>query len=518
MNMKENKILSNKKARKKLYKGVKLLVDTVSSTLGPKGSNVILQDEFGSTFITKDGISVAKKVYSNDKYEDAAIQIVRQASMKTAEMAGDGTTTTLVLVKALLDNIKNYNNFNRVKEGVYDALDCATEYIQDQSKEVKYDYDNLYGIAYTSTNNDSEIADMVTKAFVSAGENGMVTISNEFTTYTYVEESKGTMLDRGYLDKIYINNHERGVATYKNPKLILVNGSLDNLKEIVPVINSSLYKLSDDRGIVIIAHEFSNATKNALFQNHYQGIRKFLPIEAEGFGVNKRDCIEDLIAITQAEKFNDKIYISDNVEEIVSNVNSTYIITEGDNSKHLEDRISYLKSVAEDAKDDSTKQHYLKKIAKLVGKLYTIHVGGSTEVEAKELYDRIEDAVCAVKAALTCGISDGGGITFLNTSVVVEDFYRYKNRDYKIGYLAVVKALKEPLKTLCRNSQVSYKKVMDSILPWKGIGYDFSRDKTVDMKEAHIQDPTEVLINAIENAVSVVMTLLSTKNIILNNE
>lgn len=515
--MKENNILSDRKAYKKVKKGVNLLVNTVSSTLGPKGSNVVLHDNFGSAFITKDGISVAKKVYSTDKYEDAAIQIVRQASMKTAELAGDGTTTTLVLVKALLDNLKGYRNFNKVKEGVYKALDNAVEYIEDQSKEVNYDFDNLFGIAYTSTNNDSYTAEMIANAFVSAGKYGMVTISNEYTTDTYVEESKGTMLDRGYLDKIYINNHERGVATYKNPKVILINGSLDSIKDIASIINNT-YNLNNSKGVVVIAHEFSNAAKNALFQNHYQGVVKFLPIEAEGFGTNKKDCIEDLIAITQAKKINDKIYVSESVEEIVSNVNSTYITTETDNSKYIEDRIKYLNSVAEEAKDDATKQHYLKKIAKLVGKLYTIHVGGATEVEAKELYDRIEDAVCAVKAALKNGISDGGGITFFNTSIVAEDFYSYNGRDYKIGYYAVVNALKEPIKVLCKNSQVKYKDIIKHIKPWCGIGYNFSNDKIVDMGEAHIQDPTEVLLNALENAVSVVITLLSTKNIILNNE
>lgn len=512
-------ILSNKKAYKKLKKGVDLLVNTVSTTLGPKGSNVILHNNEGSAYVTKDGISVAKKVFSTDPYEEASIQIVRQASMQTAENAGDGTTTTLILVKALLDNLYGYKDFKAMQDGVREALRRTINYINYHTTDVDYDYNSLYGIAYTSANNDSYIADLIAQAFVDAGEYGMVTLDKEYSDFTTVEETKGTIIDRGYINKAYITNYKTGISNHKNPLVILVNGCLDNIKEIASYISTPVYKLRGESGVVIVAHEFSNTAKNSLFQNHYQGVVKFLPIEAEGFGVNKKDCIEDLIAITSAEKKTEKIYISTKVSEVVSTINTTTFIAEEDNTEALSNRIDYLKGLAEEAKDNTTKDYYLKKVAKLVGKLYTIHVGGATEVEAKELYDRIEDAVCAVKTALEYGCINGGGLTLLRVSERIEDDYNKElfGKDFIRGHNAVTKALKEPFKILCKNASLNYKDVITDVDPEEGIGFDFNNYQYVNMKEAHIQDPAEVTIQALNNAVSVVMTLLSTKSIIPNN-
>ena len=501
-------MILDKEAREKLKKGVAKLRSAVEVTLGPCGHNVIIHDNMGVPYATKDGISVAKKVFSTDVYENAGISIVREASLKTAELAGDGTTTTCILADYMIKN---------------GAKDITPEYIQDMREAVEdiigelkvrripigKEYKMLAKVATISAKSE-EIGNLVASAFEKAGENGTVLFEESATSQTYIEESLGTIVDRGYVDKTFVNDTKSMTAVYNNPTFLLVDDRIDKFSKIEKTLASFAQQGKD---VIIFAHDYSSEVIRLLSINDKRGIIKVVPIQTECTGTNRLEFIKDIAALVGATKSSTQegLYSGGTCDKITVYGTKTIIVKEGEYSEEFKERIEFAKGLIEYTDDEPTQEYFRKKLARLVGKLYTIKVGGFTPAELRERYDRVEDAVCAAKSALAEGVVPGGGILFYR---LVEKL-SWKNTSS--GYQLVLDAIQQPIKVLAKNSNYKIKN-WNNLEGYQSIDFSSRSERPVDAIEAGILDPVKVLRVSLEHAVAVAILILNTKCIVETNE
>ena len=499
-------MILQEEVREKLKTGVQKLCSAVEVTLGPCGANVILHNNSGVAYATKDGVSVAKKVTSKDPYENAGISIVREASLKTAELAGDGTTTTCILANYMIQHgIVNPTlaNINSMKEALDDirlAIEANTLPIDIHSK-------RLIKLAAISAK-DYELGELVASAFATAGDNGTVLFEESDTTETYLEQSEGTIIERGYADSSFITNTSRRTAEYKNPIFLLVDDRIDKLSKIEKQLNTCL---KEGRDVVIFAHDYSSEVLRLLAANHRRGVIRILPIKAEGVGNGKGEFIKDIAALVGANESSDNTYFGGTCTNIVSTDVRTIITVANLETPAFQERINNLKGLIDNETDTHLKSFHQKRLAKLVGKLCTIRVGGYTPADVKERYDRVEDAVCAVRSSLEEGIVAGGGSTFYRIA------QRLRNKNADRAYQLVLDAIQQPIKVLAINSSCP----ADAINRCKedeGIDFACPPHKPSDLIEKGIIDPAKVLRVSLEHAVAVAILILNTKCIIEPNE
>ena len=499
-------MILQEEVREKLKTGVQKLCSAVEVTLGPCGANVILHDNSGVAYATKDGVSVAKKVSSTDPYENAGISIVREASLKTAELAGDGTTTTCILANYMIQNSEGnptLANINSMKEALNDirfAIEASTMPIDIHSK-------RLIKLAAISAK-DYELGELVASAFATAGDNGTVLFEESDTTETYLEQSEGTIIDRGYADSSFITNTARRTAEYKNPIFLLVDDRLDKLGKIEKQLNNCL---KEGRDVVVFAHDYSSEVLRLLAANHRRGVIRILPIKAEGVGNGKGEFIKDIAALVGAVESSDNTYFGGTCTNIISTDVRTIITVANLETLAFQERINNLKGLIDNETDTHLKSFYKKRLAKLVGKLCTIRVGGYTPADVKERYDRVEDAVCAVRSSLEEGIVAGGGSTFYRIA------QRLRNKNADRAYQLVLDAIQQPIKVLAINSSCP----ADAINRCKedeGIDFACPPHKPSDLIEKGIIDPAKVLRVSLEHAVAVAILILNTKCIIEPDE
>lgn len=499
-------MILQEEGREKLKTGAQKLCSAVEVTLGPCGANVILHNNAGTAYATKDGVSVAKKVTSKDPYENAGISIIREASLKTAELAGDGTTTTCILANYMIQNgIGNPTiaNIDSMKE----ALDDIRLAIEARTMPVKIGSDRLVKVAAISAK-DYELGELVANAFRVAGENGTVLFEESDTTETYLEQSEGTIIDRGYADSSFITNTAKRTAEYKNPIFILVDDRIDKLGKIEKQLNECL---KGGKDVVIVAHDYSSEVLRLLAANHRRGVIRILPIKAEGVGNGKGEFIKDIAALVGAPNTSEDTYFGGTCTNIIATDVRTIITVADMETKEFRTRIDILKGLIYNEEDPHLKSFYQKRLAKLIGKLCTIRVGGYTPADVKERYDRVEDAVCAVKSALEEGIVPGGGSTFYRIA------QKLRSKSTSHAYQLVLDAIQQPIKVLAINSGCP----ADAINNCKeDEGIDFSRGvyTPTDLIEKGILDPAKVLRVSIEHAVAVAILILNTKCIIEPNE
>lgn len=513
-------IQSGKEAREALLKGVNILADIVKTTLGPNGNTVVLHNMEGTAYTTKDGVSVAKKVYDDNPMVEAGIQLIREATAKTAEVAGDGTTTSTILAQYLINACFNAINAKdstplKLKEGMEKALSDVIKYLKDHSTKIGFDEKSLKDIATISANNDSEIGQLIAEAFMKVGEDGLVLFDKSPNETTYVESISGMQIDSQLLSPAFINNVRLQTAEYEstdhNVAVLLINDIVKNLQDLARFVLSKT--VEEQIPLVIVATDFSNAVLKEIIQNNVRNNAQVLPIKADGFGAGKTECLKDIAALTGAT-----IYDNTSVARfaglgackkiIVSKFKTVIAKADSVETTNLEERIQALKNRIEEEPEAFNKTQLTEKLAKLSGKMSIIHVGGLTESIAKEKYDRIEDAVCATKAALEEGISIGGGMTYYKISDHLYDDTWENN----LGYIIVLEALKIPFYQLALNSGMGELKVP---CPLKHLnGYDFKNNCWVNMEEQGIIDPTKVLRVAIENAVSITSLMITTSGII----
>lgn len=518
-------IQTKEQAQESLLKGVNILADIVKTTLGPKGSTVILHTPEGKAYTTKDGVSVARQVFDNDMMVDAAIQLVREATAKTAEVAGDGTTTSTILAQSLIQQCliqiqKNGVSALALKKGMEQALKDVIEKLKDEkySAKVGFDFKSLKDIATISANNDSELGTLVAQAFMDAGKDGLVMFDNSSTEETTVDVLKGMQFDSGLISPAFITNHRAQAAEYEKKdvsvQVVLIDNIVKDMQELAR--NGLNTAFVNNAPILLVAQDFTQLVLKEIVQNNLRNNTQIIPVKADGFGIGKTECLRDIAAITDAQIFDDTknvkasgFGICDKV--VVSKYNTTIIKSSQIPDEPLQERADILKGRIEEETNDYNKKKLQEKLAKLIGKMVVIHVGGITEAIAKEKYDRVEDAVYATKAAIEEGVSIGGGCTYLD---IAEKLYETQDTENAsvVGYTVVMEALKAPFKQLCTNGCIDISK--ESIKPTDCDGYNFLTNEWCDMKKAGIIDPTKVLRVALENAVSIASLIITTSGII----
>lgn len=508
-------------ARSEILNGVDMLADTVKVTLGPKGKNVILFNNEGKAYLTKDGISVAKHIHSDNPNEDAGIQIVREAAAKTAKTAGDGTTTSTILAQALLHNgleaLKTMSPAD-LKADMLGALENITDRIKEHSKSIAFDFDTLKYIATTSANNDESIGHLVARGFTEAGENGIVLFEESQGDITYINSIGGAKFEVGFLSTDFITDAKKQEVNYKDAKVALFNYAINSFDIIKPILQDAVR--NDGYPVVLIAHDFSDVVIRKMLINQMQNDKiRILPIRVAGYTGHRKEVLEDIAAVVDTKVY----YPGENVElstlgecgQIISNVSNTTIVrSDSCGMERLNERIDIIKGQIENETEPFLIDNLNKRLAKLVGKISTIYVGGTTDVERKERYDRVEDAVCATSAALEEGIVPGGGLIYL-------ELYDEFSKCPLTGFNVVYKSLIAPFMQLCLNAGYSDNLIDlikgNIINTWKfKRGYNFATEEYEDFLESGIIDPAKVTRVAIENAVSVASMLLTTEAIVSN--
>lgn len=503
-----------KELKNSITAGINTIADTVAVTLGPKGGNVLLYNNNGIAFSTKDGISVAKKIVSTDPIEEAAIHIMREASAKTADLAGDGTTTTLVLAKAcynkgmeMLEKGISLNSVRGVFERDTDRFTDALVGIF--SKAVSFEESTIRYIATTSANNDEVVGNLVTKAFMKAGPNGSVKFDMEQTPLSYIESFEGSRYDIGTIAKEFFTSLRKQEADYESCNVLCLNSDIKTIEDIK---SAAVLSIKQSRPLVIFATAYAEKAMEQIFTNNVKAGARILPINVTGNSLNRKDVLNDIAVLTGTTVYDCVPKNIDNLKlgycnRVIASLFNTLIAAEpNDNTKIL---IDNLKEMLDNEKDLGIKKLIEKRISSLKGNLSIVHVGGTTDVEAKERYDRVEDAVCAVKASLEEGISEGGGFTFLKIA-----------RFLDISGGSVLKSVFEaPFRKLCENSGIESSKVeafIDSFYSdyLKCNGINFLTDTESYLYDTGIIDPTKVVRLSLQNAVSVALQLLSTKAIV----
>ena len=518
-------IQTKEQAQESLLKGVNILADIVKTTLGPKGSTVILHTPEGKAYTTKDGVSVARQVFDNDMMVDAAIQLVREATAKTADAVGDGTTTSVVLTQSLIQQCliqmqKNGVSALALKKGMEQALKDIIEKLKEDkySTKIGFDFKSLKDIATISANNDSELGTLVAQAFMDAGKDGLVMFDNSSTEETTVDVLKGMQFDSGLISPAFITNHRAQTAEYEKKdvsvQVVLIDNIVKDMQELAR--NGLNTAFVNNAPILLVAQDFTQLVLKEIVQNNLRNNTQIIPVKADGFGIGKTECLRDIAAITDAQIFDDTKNVKANGfgicdKVVVSKYNTTIIKSSQIPDEPLQERADILKGRIEEETNDYNKKKLQEKLAKLIGKMVVIHVGGITEAVAKEKYDRVEDAVYATKAAIEEGVSIGGGCTYLD---IAEELYETQDTENAsvVGYTVVMEALKAPFKQLCTNGCIDISK--ESIKPTDCDGYNFLTNEWCDMKKAGIIDPTKVLRVALENAVSIASLIITTSGII----
>jgi len=516
-------IIFDEKARQSLKKGVDKLAQAVKITLGPKGSNVILDRGFGSPLITNDGVTIAKEIELKDKVENLGAEILKQAAEKTNDVAGDGTTTAIVLAWSIITNgLKNVTagaNSLSVKRGIDKAVKVVIEELKNISQKVET-HDEIANVAAISAN-DKEIGNMIANIFDEVGKDGIITVEESKTLGLTKEIVKGLQFNKGYISPYMITDSEKMESVLENPYIIITDKKITNIQEILPLLDKIVQ--SGKKDLLVIADDLSGEALATLILNKLRGTFNVVAVKTPGFGDNKKELMEDIAIITGSKVISeeiglklDKTELNDlgHARRIIINKENTTIIEGGGQAENIKNRIKQIKKQIENTDSDFDKEKLEERLAKLSGGIAVIKVGAATEVEQKEKQHRVDDAVRATKAALEEGVVPGGGIALLRSSKVLDNI-EVDDEDEKIGVDIVLKALEEPIRQITVNAGQSGEVVLEEAKKRKeNEGFDVTKGEFIDMFKAGIVDPTKVTRSALENAASVSSMLLTTKVVV----
>lgn len=514
----------NSEAREKLKAGVDALSNAVKVTLGPKGRNVILQKSFGAPTITKDGVSVAKDIELEDPVENMGAQLVKEVASKTADIAGDGTTTATVLAQAMVNagmkNVVAGANPMDLKRGIDKATKVIIEELKKQSEVIGSDYEKIKQVGSISANNDEEIGTLIADAMRRVSKDGVITVEESKGTDTYVDEVKGMQFDRGYLSPYFVTNAENMTTEYDEPLILIHDKKISNMQEIVPVLEKVI---SAGRPLLIIAEDIESQALGVLVVNRLRAQLKIVAVKAPGFGDRRKAMLEDIAILTGGTVISEeKGYKLESVElehlgraeKITVDKDNTTIVNGRGTQEMITARINQIKAQIETTTSDYDKEKLQERLAKLAGGVAVLYVGAATEVEMKEKKARVEDALSATRAAVEEGIVTGGGVALVNTIKSIEKL-KGANDDETIGIQIVKKALEAPIRTIAENAGVEGSVVLQEVLKSKGaVGYNARTDKYEDLKKAGVIDPTKVTRIALENAASIAAMILTTECVV----
>ena len=517
-------IFYNTDAREKLKSGVDALANAVKVTLGPKGRNVILQKSFGAPAITKDGVTVAKDIELEDPVANMGAQMVKEVASKTADVAGDGTTTATVLAQAIvtagMKSVAAGANPMDIKRGIDHAVKEVVAYLQKSTEVIGDDFEKIEQVGAISANNDQEIGRLIADAMKRVTKDGVITVEEAKGTDTYVDEVLGMQFDRGYLSPYFINNPDSMTAEYENPLVLIHDKKISNMQDIVPILEKAV---GSGRPLLIIAEDIESQALGVLVVNRLRAQLKVIAVKAPGFGDRRKAMLEDIAILTggtvisEEKGFkleNTEIDHLGSAEKIVVDKDNTTIVNGSGTADDIKARINQIKQQIETTTSDYDREKLQERLAKLAGGVAVLYVGAATEIEMKEKKDRVDDALHATRAAVEEGIVVGGGVALVR-AIPILDKMKGRNEDQQIGINIVKKALESPLRIIAENAGVEGSVVLMKVLNRKGDqGFNARSEKYENLKEAGVIDPMKVTRIALENAASIAAMILTTECVV----
>lgn len=515
-------ITFDEEARRKLEKGVNTLADAVKTTLGPKGRNVVLEKKFGSPTITHDGVTVAKEIEVEDPFENVGAQLIKEVATKTADVAGDGTTTATILAQAMiregLKNVAAGANPMILRKGIEKAVEVCVEELREMAIRIE-DKASIANVATISAA-DSEIGNLIADAMERVGKDGVITVEESQTIGTSLEQVEGMQFDRGYVSPYMVTDTERMEAIINDPYILITDKKISAVNDILPILEKVVQR---GRPLVIIAEDVEGEALATLVVNKLRGTLQSLAVKAPGFGDRRKAMLQDIAILTGGEVISDELGIKfENVtidmlgqaRQVKSDKDNTTIVEGKGSTEEIKKRIAQIKAQIEQTESDYDREKLQERLAKLSGGVAVIKVGAATETEMKEKKHRIEDALAATRAAVEEGIVPGGGVALINIMNALDNIN--VEGDEKTGVEIVKKALEEPLKQLAFNAGLEGSVVVEKVktLP-KGHGLNVMTAQYVDMIKSGIIDPVKVTRSALQNAASIAAMLLTTEAVVV---
>ncbi|MEL6558463.1 MAG: chaperonin GroEL [Bacteroidota bacterium] len=516
-------IFFNTDARDQIKKGVDQLANAVKVTLGPKGRNVILDKKFGAPTVTKDGVSVAKEIELKEPIENMGAQLVKEVASKTADDAGDGTTTATVLTQSIfghgIKNVAAGANPMDLKRGIDKAVAKVVENLRSQSKEIK-DNSEVAQVATVSANNDSEVGEMIATAMDKVGKDGVITVEEAKGTETEVKTVEGMQFDRGYLSPYFVTNTDKMEAELENPYILIYDKKISNMKELLPVLEATA---QTGKPLVIISEDVEGEALATLVVNKMRGALKIAAVKAPGFGDRRKAMLEDIAILTGGKVISEETGFkleNTTLEDLGTAVkinidkDNTTIVKGAGKKDDIQGRINQIKQQIENTTSDYDKEKLQERLAKLSGGVAILYIGAATEVEMKEKKDRVDDALHATRAAVQEGIVPGGGVALVR-AINALDGLELENEDQNTGVAIIRSAIEAPLRTIVGNAGGEGSVVIQKVREGKSdYGYNAANGEYVNMFKAGIIDPTKVTRLALENASSIASLLLTTECVV----
>jgi chaperonin GroEL len=514
----------NTDARESLKKGVDQLADAVKVTLGPKGRNVVIEKKFGAPQITKDGVTVAKEIELEDKFENTGAQLVKSVASKTGDDAGDGTTTATILTQAIVnEGLKNVTagaNPMDLKRGIDKAVSAVVDYIKQNAELVGDNYDKIEQVATVSANNDPEIGKLLADAMRKVSKDGVITIEESKSRDTSIGIVEGMQFDRGYLSGYFVTDAEKLECIMENPYILIYDKKISNLKELLPVLQPAA---ESGRGLLIIAEDVDSEALTTLVVNRLRGGLKICAVKAPGFGDRRKAMLEDIAILTGGTVISEEkglkleqatLDLCGSADKVTISKDNTIIAGGAGSKDAIADRVIAIKKEIENTTSNYDKEKLQERLAKLAGGVAVLYIGANSEVEMKEKKDRVDDALCATRAAIEEGVVAGGGTTYIRALSALEGL-KGEGADEQTGINIIKSAIEAPLRQICYNAGVEGAVVVNKVSEGTGdFGYNARTETYEDMKKAGIIDPAKVARVALENAASVAGLFLTTESVI----
>ena len=518
----------NTESRDLLKSGVDQLADAVKVTLGPKGRNVIIDKKFGAPHITKDGVSVAKEIELEDPFENMGAQLVKEVASKTGDDAGDGTTTATVLAQSIigvgLKNVTAGANPMDLKRGIDKAVAAVVESIKAQSEEIGDDYTKIENVARISANNDEEIGKLIAEAMKTVKKEGVITVEEAKGTDTTVDVVEGMQFDRGYISPYFVNNAEKMTCEMDSPAILIYDKKISNLQDLLPVLEPVA---KSGRPLLIIAEDVDSQALATLVLNSLRGSLKICAVKAPGFGDRRKEMLQDIAILTGGVVISEEVGLKlenatpemlGRADKVTIDKEKTTIVDGAGDKEAIAQRVATIKTQIEKTTSDYDREKLQERLAKLAGGVAVLHVGAPSEVEMKEKKDRVDDALCATRAAMAEGIVPGGGVAYIRAIPAVEAL-KGANDDETIGIEIIKRAIEEPLRQIVANAGKEGAVVVQKVKDGQGdFGYNARTDTYENFHAAGVIDPAKVTRVALENAASIAGMFLTTECVIADKK
>lgn len=517
-------IIYGAEARASLQKGIDQLANTVKITLGPKGRNVVLDKKFGAPLITNDGVTIAKEIELEDKFENMGAQLVKEVATKTNDAAGDGTTTATLLAQALVrEGMKNITagaNPMVVRKGIAKAVDAAVKVIADNSNKIQGN-DDIARVATISAGDD-EIGKLIADAMSKVSKDGVITLEEGKTAETYSEVVEGMQFDRGYISPYMVTDSEKMEAVIDDALILITDKKITVIQDILPLLEQIV---QSGKKLVIIAEDIEGDALTNIILNKLRGVFVCVGVKAPGFGDRRKEMLKDIAILTGGEVITSDLGLElkdvtveqlGNAKQVKVTKENTIIVDGAGNKQEIADRVAAIRKAIEDSTSEFDKEKLQERLAKLSGGVGVIKVGAATEVEMKEKKLRIEDALAATKAAVEEGIVAGGGVALINAIPAVKELVEKLEGDEKTGAAIVMRALEEPVRQIAENAGLEGSVILEKIIASNKVGYGFDayNEKYVDLISEGIVDPAKVTRSALQNAASIASMVLTTESLV----